>query len=233
MSLSDQRMTALQIINETRIKAKLNPVTTLDQDSTALTALAYLNDTVSEIADYGNWQELLREITVTCQSSVSDYSIINSAAVVVQNIHEIVYDDRPAEMRYLGLDEIRRMNRIRTWGEPEQWGLVGTDDNGNPVIRVTPIPTTAEASGKLFDCLVYDKPIFITTAQTGYIPPFPGKLVVQGLKCKMILDESDGEPTNRYQAEKQVYDNMLDESFNRYNGDSGSTVYFRPGRGRR
>ena len=63
MSLSDQRMTALEIINEVRRKSKLNPVTTLDQDSDSLTKLSYLNDVVSEVSDYDDWQELLSNIS--------------------------------------------------------------------------------------------------------------------------------------------------------------------------
>lgn len=232
MSLSDQRMTALEIINEVRRKSKLNPVTTLDQDSDSLTKLNYLNDVISEINDYDNWQEQLREVTVTAQSSVADYSIPVSAVTVVQNIHEVVFDGRPGEMRMVTLDTIRRMQRSRSWGIPTQWAVKGVDTNGNPYFSVSPVPVSAQQD-LTFNVLVYEKPTFITTAQTSAVPPFPGKLVVQGLLVKTILDESDGEPTSRYQAQKQVYDDMLYESYNRYNGDSGSTVFFRPARGRR
>lgn len=231
MSLSDQRMTALEIINEVRRKSKLNPVTTLDQDSDSLTKLSYLNDVVSEVSDYDDWQELLREVTVTAQSSVADYSI-PSEVTVVQNIHEVVFDNRPGEMRMVTLDTIRRMQRSNSRGIPTQWAVKGVDSNGNPYFSVSPIPTSAQA-GQTFNVLVYEKPVFITTAQTSAIPPFPGKLMVQGLLVKTVLDESDGEPTSRYQSVKQVYDDMLYESYNRYNGDSGSTVFFRPARGRR
>lgn len=232
MALSDQRMTALEILNEVRRKRKLNPVTSLSADSDSLNCLAYLNDVVSEISDYDNWQEQLREITVTAQSSVYDYSIPVSAITVVQNIHEIVFDNQPSEMRMTTLDTMRRLIRTRSYGRPSQWAVNGVDGNGNPVFRVSPIPVSAQ-DGLLFNVLAYEKPVFITTAQTSAVPPFPGKLVVQGLLAKIVLDESDGEPTNRYQQVKKVYDDMLYESYNRYNGDSGSTVFFRPARGRR
>lgn len=232
MSLSDQRMTALEIINEVRQKSKLNPVTTLNQDSDSLTKLAYLNDVVSEVSDYDNWQELLRAVTVTAQSSVSDYSIPVSAVTVVQNIHEVVFDGGPGEMNMVTLDTIRRLQRSRSWGTPTQWAVKGVDSNGNPYFSVSPIPVSAQI-GLTFDVLVYEKPVFITTAQVSAIPPFPGKLMVQGLLTKTVLDESDGEPTARYESVKKVYDDMLYESYNRYNGDSGSTIFFRPARGRR
>lgn len=232
MSLSDQRMTAIDIINEVRRKVKINPVTSLDQDKDSLTKLAYLNDVISEVSDYGNWQEALVSVTVTAHSSVAEYSIDVSAYPVIQNIHEVVFDNRPGEMRMVTLDTIRRLQRSGQWGRPTQWAVKGVDANGNPYISVCPIPVSAQ-EGLEFNVLVYSKPPFITTAQSTLVPPFPGKLLVQGLLTKTVLDESDGEPTARYQSVKKVYDDMLYESYNRYNGDSGSTVFFRPGRGRR
>ncbi len=234
MSLSDQRMTTLEIINEVRRKVKLNPVSTLDEDSASVAQLAYLNDVVSEVDDYGDWQETLAEVLVTVQSSVQTYEINVSAIPVIHNIHEVACTWQPAELRMVDLDTIRRMERVRSFGYPTMWSVKGVDTNGNPKFTISPIPTSVVAtSGAAFNVLVYSKPPFITTAQATLVPPFPGKLLVQGLKCKWILDESDGEPTARYGAEKQVYDAMLDESFNRYNGDSGSTIFFRPARGRR
>lgn len=232
MAISDQRLTALEIINEVRRKRKLTPVSAMDDDSDALTSLTYLNDVVSEVSDYDNWQEQLREVVVTAVSSVADYSIPVSAVTVVQDIHEVVFDDESGEMRMVTLDDIRRLQRTASFGRPTQWAVKGVDGNGNPIISVTPIPVT-ESAGKLFDILLYEKPTFITTAESTRIPPFPGKLMVQGLFTKMVLDESDGEPTQRYLNVKSVYDDMLYESYNRYNGDSGSTVFFKPGRGRR
>lgn len=232
MALSDQRMTALEIINEVRRKRKINPVTAMDSDSDALNSLAFLNDVISEINDYGNWQEQLREITVTARSSVYDYSIPTGSVTVVQNIHEIVFDSQAGEMQMRDADTMRRLIRSGSYGRPNQWGVNGVDSDGNPIFRVSPIPASAQ-EGLLFNVTVYEKPVFITTAQSTAMPVFPGKLVVQGLLAKIALDESDGEPTTRYQQVKKVYDDMLYESYNRYNGDSGSNIFFTPARGRR
>lgn len=232
MALSDQRMTALEIVNDVRRKRKLNPITTFDADSDGLTSLDMLNDVISDVADYDNWQELLREVTVTARSSVSDYSIPVSAVTVVQNIHEVVFNGRPGEMRLVDIDTIRRLQRARSFGEPNQWAIKGVDENGNPYFSVSQIPGPMQ-DGKLFNVLVYEKPAFITTAQTNIVPPFPGALLSQGLLVKMILNESDGEPTSRYQAENENYKETLYETYNRYNGDTGSTIFFRPARGRR
>lgn len=230
MALTDQRYTVLQIINEVRRKNKLSPIATIDADSYGISLLNYLNDCVAEISDYGNWQETLQEVLVTAQSSVANYSLPSS--VVVQNVHEVAYANRSAELRKISFDDIRRLQRLSSYGEPNQWAVKGVDANGNPIITVYPVPNSTQA-GNTFNILYFQKPPFYTTAQATTIPPFPGRLLVQALHVKSVLDESDGEPTSRYQSEYAVYNEMLRETYNRYNGDTGSTVYFRPGNGRR
>jgi hypothetical protein len=232
MAITDIRADAITIVNEVRRKLKLQPVASFTADSYAAVMLPYLNDVISEISDYGNWQETLVEVNVTAQSSVANYSVPLSSIDLVQNVHEIVFDNRIGEMRKVNLDTIRRLARIDSYGIPQQWGIVGTDANGNPNIRVYPTPSANE-DGLLFNLLCYSKPPVLVTADTSTLVTFPADLVVQGLLCKMVLDESDGEPTQRYQAFKQQFDESLDETYNRFNGDTGSTVYFRPARGRR
>lgn len=232
MAITDIRATAIDIVNEVRRKLKIKPATSFTSDSYASVMLPYLNDVISEISDYGDWQESLVEFTVTAQSSAADYSVPTSSINLVQNVHEIVFNNRIGEMRKVNLDTIRRLGRLNSYGPPTQWGIVGTDSNGNPKIRVYPTPGSNE-DGLLFNILAYIKPATLVTADTSTLVPYPADLVSQGLLCKMVLDESDGEPTQRYQMFKQDYDENLNESYNRFNGDMGSTVYFRPARGRR
>lgn len=237
MAVTDQRMSVLEIINEVRIKSKLNKASSIETDSESVLSLAYLNDVVSEVSDYGNWQESLRQITVTAESSVSDYSISSAAFTqlgikVIQNIHEVVFQSYTAEMSKIELDQLRRLQRLPNYGNPTQWAVKGVDTDGNPIVSVAPIPASAQA-GMLFTINLYAKPAFYTTADANTIVPFPGDLLVQGLLCKIILDESDGDPTPRYQMNQKIYEDNLDQSYNRYNGDTGSTIYFRPARGRR
>lgn len=237
MAVTDQRMSVLEIINEVRVKSKLNPASSIETDSDSVLKLKYLNDVVSEVSDYGEWQESLRQITVTAESSVFNYSLSSAAFTqlgvrVVQNIHSIFFQSYSAEMSKIELDQMRRLQRIPNYGNPTQWAVKGVDTDGNPVFSVAPIPASNQ-DGQIFTVDIYAKPAFYTTADASTIVPFPGKLLVQGLLTKTILDESDGDPTPRYQMNQSVYDKMLDESYNRYNGDSGSTIYFRPARGRR
>ena len=237
MAVSDQRLTVLEVINEVRQRVKLNVVATVDADKDSLLKLKYLNDVVSEISDFGDWQEALNQITVTAQSSVADYSLSTQAetqvsVMAVQNIHEIVFDTDVSPMQLLDLDDLRRMRRAGSEGSPKHWAVKGTDSVGNPKFSVNPLPVSAEA-GKLFTIQIFAKPVFYVTADGAIRPPFPGKLLVQGLYAKTILDESDGEPTARYSNVKNVFDEMLYETYNRYNGDSGGDIWFRPSRGGR
>jgi hypothetical protein len=226
MALTDSRISVLGAINEVRRRAKLSPATTVDQDSESLTALSYLNDVVAELSDYGNWQETYSEANLTIATSVREYAV---SGVVVQNIHEVSIEDRTAALRFVKLDDIRRYHRLNQVGEPNFWSVKGTNGEGNPVITFDRWPGSNE-NGKNVNIGYYQKPSVYTTADGSTVIPFPSRVIVQGLLTKMILDESDGEPTSRYQSNLDIYENMAQESYNRYNGDSGSTVFFKPGR---
>lgn len=227
MAETDFKVTVIGAINEVRMKTKLGQVTTLDQDSDSVTKLKYLNDVVSEISDFGNWRETYAEAIVSVQSSVRDYAV---SGVVIQNIHEVACSWRTSELALTDIDDIRRLQRLNKTGRPNHWSIKKINGEGNPVITLDSWPTD---STEYLNISYYEKPAIYTTAQASATIPFPGKLVVQGLLCKTILDESDGEATTRYTMNLEVYENMLREAHNRFNGDSGSTVYFRPGRGRR
>lgn len=224
-SRSDFKVTVIGAINEVRQKFKISPVSTLDQDADSKIKLSYLNDVVSDISDYGDWQEQYREAVVSVQASVRDYGV---SAAIVQNIHEVAISTRTASLRYVGIDEMRRLQRLNMSGAPNFWTLKGTDSNGNPVITFDRWPNSA--TGGYFNIGYYEKPSVYTTADTSAFIPFPGRVVVQGLLVKTILDESDGEPTQRYATNLELYEDMKSESFNRFNGDTGGTTYFRPGR---
>lgn len=222
---SDFKVTVLGAINEVRRKSKLSDVSSIDQDSDSLVKLDYLNDVISDLADYGNWQELYREAIVSIESSVRDYAV---SGVVVQNIHEVAASWRRASLRFEGIDDIRRHQRLNAVGNPNFWSLKGVNSEGNPVITLDRWPDSTNTG--YLNIGYYSKPAIYTTADASDIIPFPRSVVVQGLLVKTILDESDGEPTARYASNLQVYKDMKDEAFNRFNGDTGSTTYFRPGR---
>lgn len=225
MAESDFKVTVIGAINEVRRRSKLPPVSSIDQDSDSITKLSYLNDVVSDLSDYGNWQEMYREAIVSVQTSIRDYSV---SGVVVQNINEVAISTRTASLRRQNIDDIRRLQRLNGLGEPNFWSIKGVNSEGNPVITLDRWPTSNETG--YFNIGYYLKPSVYTTADASATVPFPGRVVVQGLLAKTILDESDGEPTARYASNLQIYEDMKNESFNRFNGDTGGSTYFRPGR---
>jgi len=225
MAESDFKVTVIGAINEVRKKSKLPAVATVDQDSDSVIKLAYLNDVVSELSDHADWQELYREAIVSVQTSVRDYSV---SSVVVQNIHEVAISTRKAALSYVNIDKMRQLQRVNGLGSPYQWTLKGTNSEGNPVITFDRWPQSTDSG--YFNIGYYSKPVAYTTADASATVPFPGRLVVQGLLTKTILDESDGEATERYKMNAQIYEDMKSETYNRFNGDTGGDTFFRPGK---
>ncbi len=234
-SLSNVRKSYISVFNEVRRKIGVSEISTLGQDSLGMAMIDYMNDILAEVSDYGDWQEMYKEESftiVTSQSSVSDFTFNTSANV--KNYHEIQFGTQIAPMWLVDLDTILRLNRVKAYGVPTQWGVVGMDNvtTGNPVVRVFPTPVTAQVSSN-FNVKYYKKPAIITTAATSAITPFPSKLMSQGLLAYTLRDEERGAESQQWLQEYQIYQNMMRDTFNRYNGDMGSNTYFIPPRGRR
>lgn len=223
MAESDFKVTVIGAINEVRKKSKLSPVGSVDEDSDSILKLHYLNDVIADLSDHANWQELYREAIVSVETSVRDYAV---SGVVVQNIHEVAISTRQASLRRIGIENMRLQQRSNGVGNPYQWCLKGITSEGNPVITVDRWPSTNDSG--YFNIGYYLKPNCYTTADASATVPFPGRVVVQGLLVKTILDESDGDPGQRYATNLQIYEDMKQQSYNRYNGDSGGDVNFRP-----
>ena len=218
--------TVIGIINEVRLKSKIPAASTIDQDSDSIVKLHYLNDVVADLSDYANWQEQYREAIVSVATSVRDYAV--SGTVVVQSIHEVAYSERNSALRPVDYEDMRQLQRNNNLGSPNQWSLKGVTIEGNPIITVDRWPTASETG--YLNIGYYAKPAVYTTADASATVPFPSRVVVQGLLVKTILDESDGEPTPRYTTNLEVYENMKDETYNRFNGDTGGNTYFVPSR---
>jgi hypothetical protein len=234
-SISETRKTFIQIFNETRRKIGVSEISTLSQDTLGTVMIDYMNDILAEIDDYGDWQEMYKEESfpfVTANSSAFDYTFNTSA--VVKNIHEVQFGTQIAPMWLVDLDTINRLNRTKAYGVPTQWGVVGVDNvtTGNPVVRVFPTPVTAQASAN-FHVKYYKKPALITSADTSSIPAFPSRMVSQGLLAYTLRDEERGAESQQWLQEYQIFQNMIRDTFNRFNGDTGSNTYFIPPRGRR
>lgn len=232
-SILDTRKTYLQIFNEVRRKIGIGQISTLGQDSHGMAMIDYTNDIIAEVSDFGDWQEMYREesfIIATSQSSVADY--VFSTSVAVKNIHEIQFSTQIAPMRLVTLDDIRRLNRTSSFGVPTQYAFVGVDNvtTGNPRVRVFPTPVTAQVSSS-FNIAYYKKPALITTADTSGIPEFPSRMIAQGLLAYTLRDDERGVQSQQWQQEYVLFQRMMEETYNRYNGDTGSDTFFVPPRG--
>lgn len=233
MAITDIRLSVLATVNEVRIRRGLSVVSSLDQDSQSRMAVKLVNDVVAEISDYGDWNETLVSANVTCVSSVRDYSIIiqSSASApveIVKTVKDIFFGTAGAAMFMISQEEMRLFNRNVGPGSPRQWTIYGSDANGNPVIRVNPMPN-AQAAGSVLSMRVHTQPPLYTTDDNDVIIPFNSRLVTQGLAAACILDEEGGSPTDHYTREEQIYQDMLKETYNRYKADAGRYRRFVPG----
>ena len=193
----------------------------------------HINDVVDDLSNYGNWQEALCSANVTAHSSVMNYNIAVSG--VVKNIADIYIANRQGPLRNVTIDQMRILTRTTARGTPSQYAIFGVDSNGNPNIRVRPIPTSQD-DGSLFSILYYKKPSRYTTSDADTVIPFPARVVVLGTLAKTVLNENAGSPTPQYQMYFQEYLDLRRETLNRYNMDTGWSIQFRPdnyGRGRR
>lgn len=230
-TLADTRKSYIQLFNEVRRKLGVNEIATLGADTLGMAMIDYMNDVLAEISDFGDWQEMYREESFACSSSVSDY--VFNTSVATKNIHEIQFGTQIAPLWLVTLDDIRRLNRVRAFGVPTQWATVGVDNvtTGNPRVRVFPTPVTAQVSS-VFNISYFKKPAIITTADTSSIPEFPSRMIAQGLLALTLKDEERGAPSPQWAQEYAIFQRMMEETYNRFNGDAGSDSFFIPPRGR-
>lgn len=227
MAITDIRYTVLQTVNEVQRKLGLDATASLVSNKVAIELVAHINDVVSNLSDFGNWMEQLVTANVTVQTSVMDYSIQTSA--VIKNIGDIYIATKRGPLRSIDIDTMRIMTRTTTRGQPSQYCIFGTDSNGNPLIRVRPIPDQSQA-GTMFSILYYIKPPIYTTADANTIIPFPARVVVMGTLAAYTLRESGGAQTDMYTSYYNQFIDARRSALNRFNSNTGWDVSFTPGR---
>lgn len=230
MSIGDIRYTVLQTVNEVQRKLGLSATSSLTANKVSIELVDHINDVVDDLSDFGNWMEALTTAKVTAHTSVRDYQIPVSA--VVKNIGDVYISTRRGPLRCVDIDTMRIMTRVTSLGQPSQFCIFGTDSNGNPNIRVRPWPDSSQ-EGALFSILYYTKPPRYTTSDASTIIPFPARVVVLGTLARYTLRESGGAPTQQYVSYFQEYVSSRKEAFNRFRGDTGWDVSYKPGRGTR
>lgn len=229
MAITDIRFTVLQIVNEVQRKLGLS-TSSLTSNKVATELVDHINDVVDDLSDFGNWMETLATAKVTARTSVNTYQLPSTA--VVKNIGDVYLSTRRGPLRSVDLDAMRIMTRVTALGQPSQYCIFGTDTNGNPNIRVRPTPDTSQ-NGSLFSILYYWKPPHYTTADASTVVPFPSRVVVLGVLARYTLRESGGAPTQQYSSFFQEYSTARKEALNRFRGDTGWDVSYKPSRGNR
>lgn len=223
MGIGDVRYTVLEITNQVQRKLGLDATSSLSVNKIARQILDFINDTCNELSDLGNWQETVVSSNVTAVSGQSDYSVSTSANI--KNIGDIFFTQRTGPLSYITTQDMRLLTRVTAVGTPSQFTIFGTDSNGNPNIRVRPIPD-GNSAGYLFSIVYYIRAPLYSTSDSASVVPFPGSIVVEGVLAKYLLNESGGAPTDRYTRTYQAYLEMRKEALNRFNGDTGWDVSF-------
>jgi hypothetical protein len=225
MPINDIRYTVLQVVQECFRKLGLTQPSSLNTNALSIQMVDFINDTCNDLSDFGNWQEVFSSANVTAVSGQSDYSINTSANI--KNIGQIFFTQRTGPMLYITVDQMRIMTRVTSVGQPSQFAIYGTDVNGNPNIRVRPIPD-ANAAGGLLSVSYYIRAPKYTVSDGSQVIPFPGTVVVLGTLARALLNESGGSPTDHYTRVFQEYLEARKEALNRFNGDTGYEVNFMP-----
>lgn len=230
MSIGDIRYTVLQVVNEVQRKLGLSTTSNLTGNKVAIELIDHVNDTVSDISDFGNWMEQITTAKVTAFTSVRDYTV--SVSGVIKNIGDVYLSTRRGPLQSVDVDTMRVMTRVTALGQPSQYSIFGTDVNGNPVIRVRPTPDLSQ-DGSMFSILYYKKPSIYTTNDTSTVIPFPARLVVLGTLARYTLRENGGAPTDLYTMYFNDYERSKKNSFARFNSATGWDISFTPGNVRR
>lgn len=233
MAITDIRKSVLQTLNEVARKRGLSEVSTLDQNSWSTQALDFLNDVVSVISDFGDWDELIVTANTSCISSAQDYSIeypTAASAAVIKNVKDIYFGSAGTPLTMISQDQMRLLSRAPRYGQPAQWTIYGTDSNGNPTVRVTPIPASNQGGVPgLLSIRAYQNPPLYKAGDEAVIIPLNSRIVVQGLLAAAILDEEGGSPTDHYTREQQIFEKMMKDSYSRFHSQSGRYRRFVPG----
>lgn len=233
MGVGDIRFTVLQVVNEVQRKLGLTATSSVASNSLSILLVDFINDICNELSDFGNWLETMVSANVSVVAGQRDYAVTTSANI--KNIGDIYFYSsatRRGPFRHVTVEDMRILTRSSSQGMPSQFTIIEPDANGNPTIRVNPVPTSAEHGG-VFSAIYWIRTPQYTTADGSVVIPFPARVVVLGVLAKHLLNESGGSPTPRYQQTYQDYLVARQEAMNRFKGDTGWNISFRPSMHRR
>jgi len=227
MPTSDIYLTVLEVVNETRRKLGVpNQVTSLTTDSLDPVMVDFLNDVLMEINDFGLWNEMISTAQTTLINGQEFYSI--NTTQPVKTIKDIYFQGTNSSLAFITNEQMRLLKRTNTnSNQPTMFTIFGVDNLGNPLIQLYPTPNTS-AAGQNINVFFQKLPLQYGTGDENEVLPFYGRMIVQGLLARMILDQNGGAPSDQYSLERASFENMIKETFNRYKADVGYYRRFVP-----
>ena len=230
MATSDINQTVRQIVNAVQRRQAVTETSSLSATKKTTLMVDWLNQTIDECSDMGDWKQFYKTIRVSAVSSTGEYEVATSAPV--KNVDQVYIQGRASPLNPVDHREIVRLRRSSAHGTPHSFAVVETS-GVNPKIWTHPIPGTNEA-GKIFDIVVFEKQRLFTavTADTSAIPNFPSLVLIQGVYAKAELDAAGNEMTEGNKTVQAQYLKMRQEAYNRLTADTGGDVYFVPGQPR-
>ena len=222
------RLSIISIVNEVQRRLGVNPTAALDSTKHSRMLMQMLNEIIAEVNDYGRWQDLYEEVIVTASSSIRQY-VVRSATREIQSIIEVSFDGQPAQLENRPIEDIRRLRRVGSTGNPRQYAVIGVDASANPIIEVFPMPTTSQHD-KTFDIAVQAKEPLYAVADLSAVPTYPANVLLQGLYAKALLEENGGERTNQYEMAFREFQNLTQQAQRRFTADTEDVMTFTPHR---
>lgn len=231
MAAEDTKLTVLQVINKVQERLGVNPTPTLIGNKQSKILLQLLNETLDEVSDFGDWQEMYTEVTAQATSGQAVYTL-GSAGVTypIKSIYEIAYDTRPQSLYNVEIEEINQLARAsQTFGEPRQFAVKGVDIYKNPSVQVHPRPG-GQQNGRPLVIALFRKPRNYAYNSLDEEIEFNGNLIVLGVLYKALIHENGGQNTDQSKQIRELFIHTLQETLNRFNGDTGTFVQLSPQR---
>lgn len=232
MALADTKLTILQVVNEVQRKLSLRATSTTTDTAHARVLVDLLNDVIEECADQGDWVQLRGSQVVSAVSGQAVYNVpVSGTTESIHHIEEVRVSGRsPALEPFFDIGDYRRLNSLSSRGRPNQFTIVGEDSRGNPTIGVWPTPGANEDGLRITVHFYYKPRRYVAGTDDAETLAIPGRILVQGLLAKAILDESGGAPTPQYQAAYAEYERLKKQGLARFTSDTGGVLRIQPGR---
>lgn len=215
------QLSVLDVINNVLRRLGISPVSSIDQTSLSKVQVDLLNDVLEDLSQYSSWPQMYTEASATFSSSINEYKL----DIKAQSIEEIAVSGQVSPMQIKSRTELRRLARLQSYGVPRHATI--TKVSGlSPYIRVHPTPNF----GGTFQVAYHTKPktVRASAGNNGYLIPFPGRVVVQGLYAAALLEENGNQQTTEVIAAYKMYADMRKGALNAFVYDTGEELQFTP-----